>query len=247
MKNLFSGFLVILGLVSISAMSAPTVQVKGGHTSIGLSADMMEALVGCEIDRVKPGNVKPGGERLRFPISGGAIDLDTQRGEVEHRGGFSVSCDDEGNLVTLENFRIEALAESGGPIITALTSVNGTVDDRISFLLPGVEGIEVSLNGGTIQLRKATLQLAPEAKDFLNSNLALTPGLAEATIFGESSSRLNMRMEKSDDDDQPGNGLAKDKDKGKDKDKDEDKDKEEHENECEDEDEGENEDECEIT
>jgi hypothetical protein len=219
MKVLLQAVTMSLGLVAASALAAPTAQVKGGHTSIGLSDDILNALMEshCELVRIKPANIKPGGERLRLPISGGAFDLGFLEGEIDHRGGISIYCvDPEGieSSVSLENFRIDAIpdeVEEVKPMITALASVNDSIVARIDFLEPGGDEFEVVTNGGTIQLRKATLTLTTAAKEFLLTGLGIE--FMAGMVIGESSSRILVRKEKSDD--HPGNGLAKGKDKDK--------------------------------
>ena len=237
MKAIASSVAFAISLVSILALAAPTVQIKGGRTSVDLSDEMLNAMAGagCEIERVKPANVSHGGERVRFPVGGGALDTGALLGEIEHKGGIAVSCPDavdpnDMNVVTLENLRIEALdpnavADPNDPtVVTALAAVDENVFDRIEFLVPGDSGVEVMHKGGSIKLQGVGLQLAPEAAEFLNENLGT--GLAEGMHVGDSSSQLNLRKEKSPkydkSEDHPGKGKAKGKDKEKDKDDDED-------------------------
>ena len=235
MKGILSGIAVLISLASILAIAAPTVQIKGGRTSIGLSGEMLDTLVsaGCELERVKPASVKPGGDRVRFPVGGGALDLEALLGEVEHRGGLTLSCPDaldpnDIRVVTLENLRIEALDPNNVQdpndvtVVTALASVENDIFDRIELLLPGESGIEVSGNGGMLRLRGTGLTFAPEALDFLGNYLGVE--LSPELVVGDAASQVNVRTEKPAAADKPGNGSSKGKAKGKDKDKNKDDD-----------------------
>ena len=224
MKALSQILVLTAGMLAFTAQGAPTVQIKGGHTSIGLSEDLLNQLDGCEITRVKPGNIKPGLERMRFPVSGGALDLEYLEGEIDHRGGINIECGEVVDQVTIENFRIDAIKDEEDeirPMITALVSLNDSVIARMDFAAPGGNEFEVLTHGNTVQLRNASLSLAEETEGFLETILELD--LPDNLLVGEANSRINVRLAKGDDD-HPGNGLAKGKDKDKDKDKDEDED-----------------------
>ena len=242
MKGITGVLAIVVSIGSILAIAAPTVQVKGGRTSVGLSGELLDALVsaGCELERVKPASVKPGGDRVRFPIGGGALDLNAGLGEVEHRGGLTLSCPDvvdpnDIHVVTLENLRIEALDPNGAEDpndvtrITALASVENELFDRIELLLPGEDGIAVSGNGGTLKLRGNGLTFAPEGLEFLSNHLGVE--IPPELVVGDSVSQLNIRTEKSKAAGKPEHASSKGKAKGKDKDKDKDKDEDEDESE----------------
>ena len=225
MKRLSQILLISAGLFAFAAQGAPTVQIKGGQTSIGISEEMLLELDGCEINRVKPGVIKPGVERIRFPVSGGALDLEFLEGEVEHRGGINIYCATVEDQVTLENFRIDAIKDEEDevrPMITALASLNDSVIGRIDLAAPGGDEFEVLTNGNTVQLRKVSLRLAEQAREFLK--IALDLDLPENLLVGEANSRINVRTAKGGDDDHPGNGLAKGKDKDKNESDEEDED-----------------------
>lgn len=245
MKRILSGLAVFVSLTSILVVAAPTVQVKGGRTSVELSGEVLDALVsaGCELDRVKPAVIKPGSERIRFPVAGGALDLGAALGEVEHRGGFTLSCSDavdpnDINVVTLENLRIEALDPNNiqdpndVTSITALASVENNLFDRIEFLVPGEGGIEVSGNGGKLKLKGYGLTLAPEAAEFLSSTLGIE--LSSDLVVGDAASQVNIRKEKAETEDEPEESSSKGKGKGKDKEKNKNKDDDDDEDESED-------------
>ncbi|MEP4147254.1 MAG: hypothetical protein ABJL54_08525 [Halioglobus sp.] len=214
MKTLSRILVLSAGLLAFAAQGAPTVQIKGGHTSIGISEDLLSQLEGCDITRVKPGNIKPGVERMRFPVSGGALDLGYLEGEIDHRGGINIECATVVDQVRIENFRIDAIPDEEDeirPMITALVSLNDSIMGRMDFAVPAGDGFEVITHGNTVQLRKASLSLAEATRSFLNTILEL--GLPENLLVGEANSRINIRSAKGDDD-HPGNGLAKGKNKG---------------------------------
>ena len=236
MKAILRIFLMSAGLLALAAQGAPTVQIKGGHTSIGVSEDFLLQLDGCDVTRVKPGVVKPGVERMRFPVSGGALDLEYLEGEVDHRGGINIDCAAIVGQVTIENLRIDAIQDEEDeirPMITALVSIDDSVIGRIDFAAPGGAEFEVLTQGNVVQLRKASLSLAEEAREFLK--IVLDLDLPENLLVGEANSRINIKTAK--DDDHPGNGFAKGKNKGEDSDQEDDEDDEEEDGDEEEEDE----------
>lgn len=247
--------LLALGFAPAITLAAPTLQIKGGQTSFVPSEAAFEAFTDCDVERVKPGHVKPGVKRIRFPISGGALDMEGLTGEIEHKGGVLLSCTlGMGKQVELHNFRLdlpetetetEAESEVQAPVISALATVDGTLVGRIAMFTPGGDAFTSSVNnGGLVLLSDVSLILTDEGANFLNEQLDIT-SLSEGMDLGQSSTRLKVRKEDRDDDDDDsesessessGKGKALGKDKNKDKDDDDDDDEEESEEEEESED-----------
>jgi hypothetical protein len=224
------GAVLGLAMTAITAYAAPTAQIQGGQTSLVLSEDSLQALVSCQVDRIKPAVVKPGGDRLRFSIGSGALDLDSTLGEIEHRGGVLLQCDGGANVVGLQNFRIDhQLAETDtDPAgvselrVTGLVSVNGSLTERIPVFTPLDENVDISVNGNVLRIRDVSLGFTEEVIALLLEQLGLSVP-ADVTI-ARSYTRLVLRPGQADsgaDGEKGNNGLAKGKDKDKSQDDDE--------------------------
>src|SRR5262249_8483772 len=93
-------------LVSTNDASAQkTKTIEGGRTTVALSSSFVSALGSVG---VTPGTVSP--TRLQkstvnFPVTGGAIDLDSAVGQIIHSGGLTLSAG--GTWVTLQSFIID--------------------------------------------------------------------------------------------------------------------------------------------
>ncbi|HMD42020.1 MAG TPA: hypothetical protein VKH45_03000 [Candidatus Acidoferrum sp.] len=84
----------ILGLtlaLATSAVQAQTKTIGFGQTSVALSSVFVSALhtLGLTPGVVRPSNLGDG--KVAFPITGGAIDLQTARGEISHSGGLTLT------------------------------------------------------------------------------------------------------------------------------------------------------------
>jgi hypothetical protein len=82
--------IVTLALASGSAMAQNTKIFQFGETSVKLSLSFLHAL---QTLKVTPGVVTPiqlSATEVNFPIIGGAIDLDTALGNIEHSGGLTL-------------------------------------------------------------------------------------------------------------------------------------------------------------
>ncbi len=224
-----------LAMTAVTVHAAPAVQIQGGLTSLVLSEDVLETLVSCQIDRIKPAVIKPGGDRLRFSIGSGALDLESALGEIEHRGGLLLQCDGGENVVGLQNFRIDhQMAETaddsadGSDLrLTGLISVNGSITERIPVFTPLDETLDISAGGNVLRIRGVSLGFTEEVIALLLEQLGLTvpADVAVATSY----TRVVLRPaqgEAGEDGEKSNNGLAKGKDKNKSSDDDEESDEE---------------------
>ena len=234
MLNVMQGAALGLAMTAITASAAPAVQIQGGQTSLVLSEDSLEALVSCQVDRIRPAVVKPGGDRLRFRIGSGALDLGSTLGEIEHRGGLLLQCDGGENVVGLQNFRIDhQLAETDTDTdtdtaveselqLTALVSVNGNLTERIPVFTPLDENLDISVDGNVLRIRDVSLGFTEEVIALLLEQLGLS--VPADVAIASSYTRVILRPGQADsgeDGEKGNNGLAKGKDKEKSSDDDE--------------------------
>ena len=235
MRMLTAGLLVSSWVLAGAAWAGPLAQVKGGQTTLRLSADFTEMLDSCETKRIKPAVVKPGGEILRFTIAGGVIDLGSMEGELDHKGGIAISCYGGDPVVSLHNFKVDTTGDT--PVITAMAAVNGSFEGRVPLFVPtGDPDVSVS-NWNRLNLGKVELLLTDDAATLLNESLGTMIPVPLEEPIGEADSKVNLRLDGNDDDDEEESGDDKKEKVKKDKDDDDDDDDEEEDEEEEEEEE----------
>jgi hypothetical protein len=144
------------------AAAEPTAQVAGGYTSVRLSEDFVDAV---ESLRVTPGDIEPGRlsrGRARFPIPGGALDLETARGDVCHLGGLTLVAGD--TRVGLLNFVIDTTAD---PVLTGIVAANGDLVSRVPLFDLGLTEAP-SVRNGRLEIRDVDVTLTAAAAGALN-------------------------------------------------------------------------------
>src|ERR1700735_2597196 len=97
-----------------------TQTIERGRTTVTLASSFVSALGSLG---VTPGTVSPTqlhGATVDFPVTGGAIDLDTAAGQILHSGGLTLTAGS--TKVELQSFIIDTTA---APVITGLVSVDG--------------------------------------------------------------------------------------------------------------------------
>lgn len=130
MKNflyLASISLLILFVTALQAQQTKT--IASGSTTIHLSCQFLHALTALGIE---PGVIKPSalkGEKLTSYVTGGAIDLETGRGEVIHSGGLTLS--NGTTKVQLQSFILNTIAAA--PVMTGIVVADETLLDRIAL------------------------------------------------------------------------------------------------------------------
>ena len=238
MRLLTAGLLFSSWILASAGWAEPIVQVKGGQTTLTLSASFMEWMDSCETKRIKPAVVKPGGELLRFTIAGGVIDLGSMAGELDHKGGIAISCYGGEPVVALHNLKVDTTGDT--PVITAMAVVDGNIEGRLPVFVPTGEPDVTLSNWNRLTLGKVELLLTDDAVNLLNSKLGTMIPLPFEEPIGEADSKVNLRLDGSDDDDDEDESGDAKKDKKekvkKDKDDDDDDNKVEEEEEEEEED-----------
>ena len=104
-KTTLAASLLIVLCAAGPAAADPTARVAGGRTTVKLSDEFVCALgaLGVAAAPIGPATLKRG--FAAFPIPGGALDLETARGDIFHTGGLSLSAGD--TRVQLLNFVID--------------------------------------------------------------------------------------------------------------------------------------------
>jgi hypothetical protein len=154
-------------VASSSAKAQKTETIEGGRTAVALAASFVSALGGLG---VTPGTVDP--SRLKsgtvdFPVTGGALDLDTAAGQILHSGGLTLTAGQ--TEVTLQSFIIDTTA---APTITGLVSVNGKLVGRLPLFdlaLPSGLTLPLKPDYGELLVKGVGVTLDPAAAGALNS------------------------------------------------------------------------------
>jgi hypothetical protein len=163
------GLLAVLGLTSAAALAQQTKTVDFGQTTVQLSSTFTNALQSLQVSlgTVSPTHVYFG--TASFPVTGGALDLDTAAGNILHSGGLTLEAG--GIEVSLQSFIIDTTGSK--PVLTGLVAVNNKLLGRLPLfnlaLPPGVT-LPLQLQGGFIlQLDNVGVTLSPQAAAALNA------------------------------------------------------------------------------
>ena len=161
-------------LLSIStAQAQKTYTVESGRTTVTLADSFVSALKSLDVTpgTVSPTELKDG--RVNFPITGGAIDLDTGRGQLLHSGGLTLTAGK--TEVKLQSFIIDSTGSE--PVITGLVVEDGKLVGRVSlFRIHYPSGISLPLkpDHGVLKGDDLGLSLTSTAAGALNSAFHVT-------------------------------------------------------------------------
>ena len=165
--------LVLLVALGVTAVQAETGTVESGRTLVKLSAEFIGALqsLGVTAGVVDPSRVYGGS--VTFPVTGGAVDLATARGEIAHSGGLTLSAG--GTEVRLQSFTIDT---TSAPVLTGLVVVNDGLLGRVPlFDLQLPSGITLPLkpsDNGKLRLKDVGVTLSSAAAGALNQVFKVT-------------------------------------------------------------------------
>jgi hypothetical protein len=163
--------LAVVALVTVLSPTASQAQktktIERGRTTVTLSSGFVSALGSLD---VTPGTVGP--TRLHngavdFPVTGGAIDLDTAASQILHSGGLTLTAGK--TEVVLQSFIIDTTA---APVITGLVSVDGKLLGRLPLFdlaLPSGLTVPLKPSDGLIILKGVGVTLDSTAAGALNS------------------------------------------------------------------------------
>jgi hypothetical protein len=144
-----------------------TETIEGGRTTVALAGGFVSALgsLGVTPGTVGPTRLHKGS--VNFPVTGGAIDLDTASSQMLHSGGLTLTAGQ--TKVTLQSFIIDT---TSAPVITGLVSIDGKLLGRLPlFDLSLPSGITLPLKpyDGQIILKGVGVTLDSTAAGALNS------------------------------------------------------------------------------
>lgn len=168
-RNFFPTLVLSLALLGIPAMAQQSHTLFQGRTTVKLSSSFTGALsdLGVTPGTVFPTELEEGS--VDFPITGGAVDLDTAAGNILHSGGLTLKASD--TQVRLQSFIIDTTGKV--PMITGLVVVNNALLGRMPLFdlsLPAGFSLPLHLqNGNKLNLSGVGVWLDPGAATALNS------------------------------------------------------------------------------
>lgn len=158
------------GAAPAAAPSAATA-LRGGTTTVttgpGIAATLLRA--GILPVAVSPGRQSFGYQRglttsFAFPVTGGAVDLTTLAGTIEHRGGITFINLRNGKRLTVSNFVID----------TRTGTLTGRVDrttTRVPVFTLDLSAATVSATGNKVAVGNIDVRLTAVAAGALNQTL----------------------------------------------------------------------------
>ncbi len=169
MKRLFSKLAVVLSLACTASMlHAQTPSIAYGRTTLQLSTFLSTFQgYGAVITDLNSNPLQ--NNSLTVQETGGALNLQTSAGEIEHSGGLLVQV--AGYTLRFQNFIIDTTNPSA-PVLSALFIVNNQFSSRLPlFNIQGAAGstLPLQVQSGVLQENGLTLTLAPAAAAEFNS------------------------------------------------------------------------------
>jgi hypothetical protein len=164
--------LAAAAMIALSSMinpvnAAPTVNLGDGRTAVVLSNDFINAVValGLSVNSIGEGTLRSG--IASFPVTGGAIDLQNAKGEINHTGGLFLA--NRSARVELSSFNIDTTGAA--PVLTGLVTANGNLLGRVPLFTLGLPQLTLPLQPGafnTLFVPGVKVGLTSEAASALN-------------------------------------------------------------------------------
>lgn len=146
-----------------------TPSVDYGRTTLTLSSSFVSSLQGMGAVITDLHNNPLQNNAITFRATGGAVDLSTSAGEIEHTGGLLVNA--AGMIIRIQNFTLDTSIPTA-PVVTAEFIVNDHFSSRIALfnvLPPPSLTLPLQLQSGVLQVNGLGLFLAPATASTLNA------------------------------------------------------------------------------
>ena len=162
-----------------STAQAQTKTLESGVTKVTLSTSFLSALnsLGLKAGVVGPTSFK--GTVVNFPVTGGAVDLDTAKAQILHSGGLTLSptsaAENAEPTVRLESFIIDTTGPQ--PLLTGLVIVKGSLIGRVPLFnlqLPAGLTLPLKTQDDELVLSGVGVSLTSAAAQALNSVFNVT-------------------------------------------------------------------------
>ena len=157
-----------------SFVPTESVSTEFGFTKVQFDQSLIDTLdtLDIRVSRLAPSTVFLNRKGCAsFPIAGGIFDPVATTAEILHRGGLILSTDDV--TVVLSSFIIE-VPTSGDPVLTALLTVDGTLEGRISLFDVDLANADIDLKRNVLCVSDVALTLSADAATALNTAFGVT-------------------------------------------------------------------------
>ena len=179
---------IFLSLTLVNQTRAdPIVFFTDGVTSVQLSEDFVAAAGTLDLTpgAFTPATLSDDGV-ASFPITSGALDLETFIGEISHSGGLILSAAD-GNHVDLFNFIIDNVGEQ--LVLTGLGSFNDDIAGRFPLFNLDFANAQVDTSDTELNISGVVLTLTAVGADAHNAAFGVTAftenfNIATASVNG---------------------------------------------------------------
>jgi hypothetical protein len=143
--------------------------VDFGRTTVQLSSSFISSIqgLGAVITDLRNNPLQDNSFTVR--ATGGAIDLTTSAGEIEHTGGLLVNA--AGTIIRIQNFTLDT-SNPTNIVITAEYIVNDHFAARVALFNvqpPPTLTLPLQLQSGVLQVNGLVLTLAPAAASTINN------------------------------------------------------------------------------
>jgi hypothetical protein len=168
-----------LALTGSAVHAQETKTLDSGVTKVALSSGFVSALegLGLRAGTVGPTHLRNG--IVNFPVTGGAVDLDTAKAQILHSGGLTLTPasapENTTPTVALESFIIDTTGSA--PVITGLVIVKGALIGRVPLFnlqLPAGITLPLQIQDGQLVLDGVGVTLTSTAAQALNSVFNVT-------------------------------------------------------------------------
>ncbi len=171
--------------VAVTLPAQTTTTIVSGHTTIAGSTFLQYvASFGVTVTDLagNPAQTNP----VTFPVTEGALDLETGAGEIANAGGYQFR--GNGNSVRVQDFVLDSTTPAN-PVVTALFIVNNKLIGRgplFQVRVPAGVSLPLKPQGTVEQINGLSLTLTQAAATALNNALIITepvlqPGEAAGT------------------------------------------------------------------
>jgi hypothetical protein len=174
MKRSLSKAFFLLALACMPSLvhaqsPSQTPSVDFGRTTVQLSSSFISSIQGLGAIITDLHNQPLQDNSFTVRATGGAIDLTTSAGEIQHAGGLLVNA--AGTIIRIQNFTLDT-SNPTNLVITADYIVNDHFASRIALFNvqpPPTLTLPLQLQSGVLQVNGLVLTLAPAAASTLNT------------------------------------------------------------------------------
>jgi len=146
-----------------------TPSVDFGRTTVQLGSSFLNSIAGLGAVITDLHNHALQDNSFTLRATGGAVDLTTSAGEVQHTGGLLVNA--AGTIIRIQNFTLDT-SNPTNLVITADYIVNDHFASRIALFNvqpPPNMGLPLAVQAGVLQVNGLILTLAPATASTLNT------------------------------------------------------------------------------